>query len=208
MIDEFLADCSRYNDNQKTTFWQALKLTYRNQGLVALLGYRLGQAARSSNKTLAAWPLLPLYWLGHILYTGYVRAAYDIRLSSSADIGAGLYIGHFGGIAVGDCKIGRNCNIGQSTRVGSEGAGGPIVGDYVWLGPHAQVIGPYRIGSGSTISAGAIVKRDIPEAALGMGNPARVVMMNYDNSAILGLPETTVKKALQLAAETANGTQL
>lgn len=197
MIDIFLVDCSRYNGNQRPSIWRALSLVWRFEGLLALLAYRLGQAARASNKKIALWPLLPLYWLGHIIFTGYVRAAYDIRLLSSADIGAGFYIGHFGAISVGQCKIGRHCNIGQSTRIDSDVAGGPVIGDYVWIGPHTQIVGPYRLGSGSTISAGASVKRDIPETALAIGNPARVVLMNYDNSAMLALPEMAVMSLLQ-----------
>lgn len=197
MIDEFLADCSRYNGNQKPSLLQALRLVFRFQGLLALLAYRLGQAARTSSKKIALWPSLPLYWFGYVVFTGYVRVAYDIRLSSSADIAEGFYIGHFGGISVGRCKIGRHCNIGQSTRIDADAAGGPVIGDYVWIGPHTQIVGTYRIGSGSTVSAGASVKRDIPETALAIGNPARVALMNYDNSAMLGLPEMAVKSLLQ-----------
>lgn len=201
MIDDFLADCSRYNGNQRPSLWQVPRLVSRFQGLLALLAYRLGQAARTSRKRVALWPLLPLYWLGYIVFTSYVRVAYDIRLSSRAQIGAGLYIGHFGAISVGQCKIGRHCNIGQSTRLDTDAAGGPIIGDYVWIGPHTKIVGPFRIGGGSTVSAGAVVKRDIPETALAIGNPARVALMGYDNSAMLALPEMAVKNLLQALRE-------
>jgi serine O-acetyltransferase len=63
----------------------------------------------------------------------------------------------------------------------------PIVADRVWIGAQAKIIGPMRIGAGSTVSAGAVVRRDIPERTLYMGNPGRIVMRDYDNSSILGL---------------------
>lgn len=195
MIEEFMADCGRYNGNQRATLWRALGHIRRNQGLQALLGYRLGRAAREL-KTYKLLPLVPIYWLGHVIITGYVRLAYDIRLSLTADIGGGLHIVHFGGISIANCKIGRHCSLGQSTRVGADAGAGPTIGDYVWLGPHSEVVGAYRIGAGSTLSAGAVVKRDIPELALAIGSPARVVMMSYDNSAMLGLPDMTVKLRL------------
>jgi acetyltransferase-like isoleucine patch superfamily enzyme len=48
-----------------------------------------------------------------------------------------------------------------------------------------QLIGSYRIDRGATLAAGSIVQQDVPKAALYLGNPARVVVRNYDNRSIL-----------------------
>ena len=40
---------------------------------------------------------------------------------------------------------------------------------------------------GGIVSAAAIVRRDIPASALCMGNPARIVIRDYDNTDILNL---------------------
>jgi serine O-acetyltransferase len=186
MKSAFLADCQRRNRNIPPTSWQALRLTLADHGLQALLGYRLGRYLLELKNHHRGYFFQLLGWPLYFLIRAYARAALDIRLELSADIGPGLYIGHFGNVLVAQCKLGKHCSVAQSTHVRADESGnGPIVADRVWIGAHAQIIGLYRIGDGATISAGAILKRDIPARALCMGNPARVVMMEYDNSEFL-----------------------
>lgn len=53
---------------------------------------------------------------------------------------------------------------------------GPIhIGDKAWLGTRVTVLDGVRIGSGAVIGACALVNRDIPEQAIAVGVPARVV---------------------------------
>lgn len=186
MKSAFLADCQRRNKNVLPGVWKAMRLTYGDHGLQALAGYRLGrhllqlqQQKHGHLKRILGWPL-------YFLLRGYARAALDIRLELSADIGPGLYIGHFGNVYVEGCKLGEHCSIAQSTHLRvDENGDGPQIGNRVWIGAHANITGPFQIGDGSTVSAGAVVKRNIPGGALCMGNPARVVLMQYDNSEIL-----------------------
>jgi len=197
MMAEFLADCRRKSRTETMPTLQLLQLIAASPGLKALLGYRLGRHLLLL-QTQRRQPLLrPFGWLLYWLISGYVRLALDIRLDLSADIGAGLYIGHFGNIVVRQCKLGDNCSIAQSVHIepantesSNEGStesssSGPTIGDRVWIGGHAKIIGAYQIGDRSTVGAGAVVKRDIPSGALFMGNPGRVVMSDYDNSDIL-----------------------
>jgi serine O-acetyltransferase len=167
-----------------------LELFTDNYGLHALLAYRLGRCLLRAAPRYYLWPLLPFGWLCYFLLSRLARAMFDIRLELSADIGPGLYIGHFGAIRVGRCRIGASCSIGRLTTITpGVGKAGPVIGDRVWIGAHAQIVGSYRIGSGSTVAAGAVIQRDVPDGALCLGRPARVVMRNYDNRAILGLSE-------------------
>jgi len=111
---------------------------------------------------------------------------YDIRLALSADIGPGLHISHFGGISVRECRLGKHCSIAQQVQISSEdGKNGPDIGDRVWIGAHCKVEGHFRIGSESTLSAGAVIRRDIPEKSLCLGAPARIVIPGYDNRHLL-----------------------
>lgn len=60
--------------------------------------------------------------------------------------------------------------------------GAPItIGDNVWLGGHVSILPGVTIGSGAVIGAGAVVTRDIPENALAVGNPCRVVRIIDQN---------------------------
>lgn len=154
-------------------------------GLQAVLTYRFGRWLLLTQRK--HWPLLPLLVPGWILYALGVlvtRAGYGIHLALSADIGPGLCIWHFGGIDVRDVKIGANCAIAQHTRIGCESGGKhPVIGDRVWLSPHVRIVGPFTIGDGATIGAGVTISEDVPAAVLVVGNPARVTLQAYDNSA-------------------------
>ncbi len=186
MKSAFLADCQRRNKSMLPSISRAIRLTLNDHGLQALIGYRLGrrllelkQQKRGYLKRLFGWPL-------YFVLRSYARIILDIRLELSADIGAGLYIGHFGNVHVECCKLGEHCSIAQSTHLRADENGeGPLIGNRAWIGAHANITGPFQIGDGATVSAGAVVKRNIPAGALCMGNPARVVLMQYDNSEIL-----------------------
>ena len=56
-----------------------------------------------------------------------------------------------------------------------EGAGGPVIGNRVYVGPQAIVVGKITIGDDVLICPGAVVLRSVPSRAVVMGNPARVV---------------------------------
>jgi serine O-acetyltransferase len=185
MNSEFVADVRRFADKDRPSqgFW---RLLLGNYGLQALLAYRLGRWLLRAGHKWYLWPLLPVGWPLYYLLSRYVRAAFDIRLELSADIGPGFYIGHFGAILVRCCRIGSNCSIGRLTAITPAAHGpGPVIGNCVWIGAHAQIVGSYRIDSGATIAAGAVVRRDVPDAALYLGDPAHVVMRNYDNRCFL-----------------------
>ncbi len=186
MSSAFLADCCRMQHSTHVSASQVVRLLFTSAGTQALLGYRLGRRL-TLLRDAGRLPLLrPFGWAAYWLITGYVRAAFDIHLDLSAEIGPGLYIGHFGNIVVQDCRIGSHCSIHQSVHIKSFGdEGGPTIGDRVWIGPHAQIVGARAVGDRSTISAGAVVSRDVPSRALFMGNPGRVAMSEYDNSGIL-----------------------
>ena len=67
-------------------------------------------------------------------------------------------------------------------------------------GAHAQIIGPHHIGSDATIGAATVIQGDIPEGVLCLGNPARVVIRNYDNRRILRLREEVQSQTRNAAA--------
>lgn len=49
------------------------------------------------------------------------------------------------------------------------------IGPDVWIGGHVVVLSGVRIGAGSVVGAVAVVTRDVPEGAVVVGVPARVV---------------------------------
>jgi acetyltransferase-like isoleucine patch superfamily enzyme len=53
--------------------------------------------------------------------------------------------------------------------------GGIVIGDDAWLGVGVIVLDGARVGAGSVIGAGSVVKSDIPDEAVAVGVPARVI---------------------------------
>lgn len=166
---------------------EEVRILWRNPSLKALIAYRLGRWLSGSRRLPFSWPVIavltPVYWLLRF----YSRIAYDICLGLSADIGPGLYIGHFGGIRIENCRLGANCAIQQEVRIGPtlEGGLGPTIGNRVWIGAHSRIEGPIVVGDRATIAAGAKITGDVGEDCLMLGNPARLCQRNYDNSAFL-----------------------
>ncbi len=58
-----------------------------------------------------------------------------------------------------------------------ETKGGIVIADNVWLGFGVIVLDGVRIGNGAVIGAGAVVNHDIPDNAIAVGVPARIIKM-------------------------------
>lgn len=49
------------------------------------------------------------------------------------------------------------------------------IGDDVWIGRRVIILPGVHIGKGAVIGAGAVVAKDIPEYAIAVGNPVKVI---------------------------------
>ena len=110
------------------------------------------------------------------------RLTYKLGISIPlfTEIGSGFYIGHFGEIVVSDkAIIGKNCNISQGVAIGQVNRGKrkgyPQLGDNVYIGPGAKIIGAIRIGNNVAIGANCVVTKDIPDNAVVVGIPGKVI---------------------------------
>lgn len=109
-----------------------------------------------------------------------------IEVDVKAEIGRGFYIGHYGGIHVGPVEIGHHCNISQQVTIGYGGLGTkhyglPKIGNYVYIGPGAKIFGRIEIGDNVSIGANAVVSKNIPQNAIVVGNPGRIVGYQESN---------------------------
>ena len=104
---------------------------------------------------------------------------YGFQIMPNTRIGKGLYIGHLGTVVInGRSEIGDNCTlthlvtIGQANR--GERKGYPKIGNMVWIGAGAVVVGKIVIGDNVLISPNAYVNFDVPDNSIVTGNPAVV----------------------------------
>ncbi|KAI8456701.1 hypothetical protein BY996DRAFT_4579280, partial [Phakopsora pachyrhizi] len=71
-------------------------------------------------------------------------------------------------------------------KKGLERAYPVVVGDDVWIGGGAIIIGPCNIGSGTTVAAGAVVRGDVPPNVVIGGVPGRVIKNLTERSSVNG----------------------
>jgi serine O-acetyltransferase len=105
-----------------------------------------------------------------------------IYLDFGTEIAGGLYIPHPYGIIVNRrSQIGENCNIAQHVTIGLKSRdpnkGCPVLGNRVYVGPGAVIIGGINVGDDVAIGANCVVVKDVPSRAVVVGVPGRVVSM-------------------------------
>lgn len=104
---------------------------------------------------------------------------YGFQIYPETQIGEGFYLGHWGMLVINPkAKIGKNCNIAQGVTIGQQNRGKnegyPEIGDEVWIGPNAVVVGGIKIGDNVLIAPNSYVNFDVPPNSIVMGNPAAI----------------------------------
>lgn len=110
---------------------------------------------------------------------------FGIEVSRQAIIGPGLRLPHPMGIIIAPgVTIGRDCDLYADVRLvlahGSRQ--GPRIGDHVFLGDGAKVVGSVTVGDHAVIGVSSVVTKDIPPHATAVGIPARVVDEHNDRA--------------------------
>jgi len=85
-------------------------------------------------------------------------------------IGAGTKAGHLS--YLGDAEIGTKTNIGAGTiTCNYDGVNKDmtIIGDNAFIGSHASLVAPVRIGNGAYTASGSVITEDVPDDALAFG---------------------------------------
>lgn len=82
--------------------------------------------------------------------------------------GKGLSFPHNGPFVINyNSIIGQNCTIHPNVLIGGDrGKGSPIIGDNVFIGNGAKIIGKCKVGNWVFIAPGAIITKDVPSNAL------------------------------------------
>jgi serine O-acetyltransferase len=99
-------------------------------------------------------------------------------IGRGAEFGPGFVIMHSMGIVINSqVRGGRRVILEHGVTLGSEKGRSPILGDDVYIGAGAKIIGAVRIGSRVKIGANAVVTCDVPDDATVVGIPARIVRL-------------------------------
>lgn len=111
--------------------------------------------------------------------TCMIRLVFSCYLPHTAQIARDVVLGYGGlgivihnrAIIASGCHIDQNVTIGGTTKKHQV----PILGEKVYVGAGAVILGPVKIGNNVVIGANAVVLSDIPDNSVAVGVPARVI---------------------------------
>jgi len=139
----------------------------------------------------------------------YTLIGMGCRIGHECELEPGIDVGFRPDIVIGDrCQINQNTSI-KSARIGNDVMIAPSVvlldrhhiftrtdipmtqqgsssrlittiGDDVWIGQNVIVMPGIKIGSSAIIGAGSVVTKDLPDWAIAVGAPARIIRYRKD----------------------------
>jgi serine O-acetyltransferase len=153
-----------------------------SDGVKYMFYLRLCRYLKCQRPRILFWPL---YRLTMRLFTRY-KYKFGCSIPHTTSIGFGFYIGHIRDIVINErAVIGDNCNISQGVTIGQANRGRrkgtPVIGRNVYIGPGAKIVGAVRVGNDVAIGANCVVTDDVPDHAVVVGVPGRVI--SFDGSA-------------------------
>lgn len=116
-----------------------------------------------------------------------LRLAIKISVKSDIDnhceIEGGVFFSDQGHIICGARKTGEGTVIGTRVTIGKSNIdnGRVEIGRNVWIGSDCVIYGAISIGDGATLLPGTVLTKSIPADVVMQGNPARLVLRNFDN---------------------------
>lgn len=149
-----------------------LKVTFQ-LGTVATVVYRMGAWAENCNVALIKLVALAFYGVIAFFTTMFT----GVNICRQTPIGMGLVVHNFSNINIDAARIGDNLTVNQGVSIGPDwrSNGKPVLGDNVFVGSGARVLGDISIGNNVVIAANALVERSVPDNCTVVGVPARIV---------------------------------
>jgi serine O-acetyltransferase len=176
---------TRTDPNWKPSLGKQLEVMVRHSTW-PVVAYRFSRWARSVRIPVIK-QLLQVFGL---FFRKFVEVFTSVHIDVRADIGPGFVIHSVYAINLGATKIGKNFTIATGCLISHACRG---IGDDVYFGPGAKLVGDAKIGSNVVIAANSLVLTDVRSNMMVMGVPARIKLPG-------GRPQRFVKKAEAVAA--------
>ena len=134
-------------------------------GTAAMVLYRLMQWSRQRR-------LVPL----EMLFNRLNSIVSNCIIGRGAEFGPRFVLVHATGVVInGAVQGGSDVYLEHQVTIGAERGLSPRLGDSVFVGAGAKIVGPVQVGDGARIGANAVVVRDVPAHTTVVGIPAQVV---------------------------------
>jgi serine O-acetyltransferase len=124
-----------------------------------------------------------------LFFRKFVEVFTSVHIDVHAEIGPGFVIHSVYAINLGKTKIGKNFTIATGCLISHACRG---IGDDVYFGPGAKLVGDAKIGSNVVVAANSLVLTDVRSDMMVMGVPARIKLPG-------GRPQRFVKKTAPAA---------
>lgn len=120
-----------------------------------------------------------VFMLYRLIYEKY-KIKYMMDIPARVKIGKGLRIEHIGNIVINpEAQLGENITLLNGVLIGAQNRGDkkgfPCIGNYVWIGTNAIIVGAINIGNNVLIAPGAYVNFDVPDNSIVIGNPGKII---------------------------------
>ncbi|OFI05077.1 serine acetyltransferase [Clostridium acetireducens DSM 10703] len=151
-------------------------------------------AARNGLEVFLLYPCIHaiiFYRISHFFYkikmfftarliSQIARFLTGIEIHPGAKIGKGLFIDHGMGVVIGEtAEVGDNVTLYHGVTLGGTGKDTgkrhPTVGNDVFIGSGAKVLGPVVIGDGVKVGANSVILKDVPAHVTVVGIPGKIV---------------------------------
>jgi serine O-acetyltransferase len=143
----------------------ALLKALLTDGTPAMVLYRLMQASRRHH-------LAPLEMVFNKLNSVFCGCV----IGRGAEFGPRFVLIHSNGVVInGGVRGGEGVLLEHQVTIGAEKRQSPVLGDRVFVGAGAKIVGAVTIGSGTRVGANAVVVNDVPPDTTVVGIPARPV---------------------------------
>lgn len=142
--------------------------TLASEGMLSVIFMRVGGFFYAINLTPFSWLFSRLNF--------HINA---ISIPPKANVSKGFVVMHPAGVVInGNAVIGENVILQSGVVIGAarrlEGKS-PVIGSNVEIGTGAKVLGGITVGDNVVIGANAVVVQDVPDGAMVVGVPAKVV---------------------------------
>lgn len=158
-IDSDIAAISGQINIRLPRFFQLLYQLHNNRYFRHVFYYRIG-------------PTLSL------LISWYRPGDKYLWIPYSTKVGKGLKYAHPYSTILNAESIGDNFCFLHCTTIGKKDSKRPRIGNNVTVGCHVVILGDITIGDNVTIGAGSVVVKDVPDNAVVVGNPAKIIKYN------------------------------
>jgi serine O-acetyltransferase len=145
--------------------WKAIVKVVLADGTAAMILYRLMQWSRK-------YRLFPL----EMFFNKVNGVCCSCIIGRGAEFGPGFVLLHSQGVVInGQARGGSSICLEHQVTIGAERNQNPRLGDNIYVGCGARILGAVNVGDGARIGANAVVVQDVPQGATVVGIPARVV---------------------------------